>query len=192
MQHVARGNTSWLQRGLITHATNVTLCNEMAANTYLSVTEAARLLGVSRTTVWRWIDKGRLRAYRVGSRTIRIKDQDVQQQLQEVKPTALAPGLGGQGKHDIWADYDPEKALAALRQMRGIFKGIDMEEFKKDMRVSRGHDEERAPDIWANYDPAKVRETLRRGFGILKGIDVDQMKKDIREARGQDSKGRPA
>ena len=191
LQQVARGNL--VTTCLITYATNGIICNDMPANTYLSVSEAARLLGVSRTTVWRWIDQGRLRAYRVGPRTIRIKDQDVQQQLQEVKPGGLPPGLEGQGKHDIWGNYDPEKAREALRQARGAFTGIDTAPLKKDLREARGHyDEKGTPDIWAEYDAQKVRETLRRGFGILKGIDVEQMKKEIRKGRAQDSRGRPA
>jgi excisionase family DNA binding protein len=159
---------------------------------YKTINEAAELLDVSRTTVWRWIREGRLPAYRAGSRTIRIKAEDLERRVQPVRPADQSSPAAEAAKQDIWAGYDPEKALVALRQMRGLFKGVDMEQFKKDMRASRGHDAEGAPDIWANYDPVKVRETLRRGFGILKGIDVDQMKKDIREARGQDSKGRPA
>ena len=120
----------------------------MGATTYLTVTETARLLGVSRTTVWRWIDKGRLRAYRVGSRTIRIKDQDVQEQLQEVKPAGLAPGPRKQGKHDIWANYDPEKAREALRGAFGILKGIGVEKFKKEMREARDQDSKGRPAWW--------------------------------------------
>ena len=107
----------------------------MAANTYLSVTEAARLLGVSRTTVWRWIGQGRLRAYRVGARTIRIKDQDIQQQLHEVV-TGL-PMAQEQEKDDLPTDYDPEKALAALRSMRGILKGVDRDQLQRDIREGR-------------------------------------------------------
>ena len=107
----------------------------MAANTYLSVSEAARLLGVSRTTVWRWIDKGRLRAYRIGTRTVRIRDIDVRQQLQEVA-TGL-PIARGEQRDDTRVDYDPEKALAALRTMRGILKGVDRDQLQRDIREGR-------------------------------------------------------
>jgi excisionase family DNA binding protein len=53
-----------------------------------TVTEAARLLSVSRSTVWRWIESGRLRAYRVGPKTIRIREKD----LDEVVIPAKAEG----------------------------------------------------------------------------------------------------
>jgi excisionase family DNA binding protein len=44
---------------------------------YATVSEAARLLRVSVPTIWRWIDSGRLRAYRVGGRSIRIRTVDL-------------------------------------------------------------------------------------------------------------------
>jgi hypothetical protein len=37
-------------------------------------------------------------------------------------------------KKDIWANYDPEEALRALQELRGIFKGIDVEQLKKDLK----------------------------------------------------------
>jgi carbon-monoxide dehydrogenase medium subunit len=48
---------------------------------YLTVAEIAQLLRVHRTTVWRWITAGRLRAYRVGDRTLRVRREDVQSLL---------------------------------------------------------------------------------------------------------------
>ncbi|MGH2533720.1 MAG: helix-turn-helix domain-containing protein [Thermomicrobiales bacterium] len=42
-----------------------------------SVSEAARALGVSPSTVWRWINAKRLPAFRVGTRKIRIRRDDL-------------------------------------------------------------------------------------------------------------------
>jgi len=44
---------------------------------FTTISEAARLLRVSVPTVWRWIESGRLPAYRVGRRNIRIRRDDL-------------------------------------------------------------------------------------------------------------------
>jgi excisionase family DNA binding protein len=44
---------------------------------YYTVTQAAKVLDVSPSTIWRWIKAGKLPAYRVGQRTIRIKKADL-------------------------------------------------------------------------------------------------------------------
>jgi len=44
---------------------------------YYTVTSAARLLQVSPSTVWRWIAAGRLPAKRLGPKTIRIAQEDL-------------------------------------------------------------------------------------------------------------------
>jgi len=53
---------------------------------YATVSEAARLLRVSVPTVWRWIDSGRLPAYRVGSRSIRIRRTDLESLVRPARP----------------------------------------------------------------------------------------------------------
>src|SRR5262245_26394036 len=45
---------------------------------YVTVAQAAKLLGVSPSTVWRWIDARKLPAYRIGPRGIRIREEDLQ------------------------------------------------------------------------------------------------------------------
>lgn len=54
---------------------------------YVSVPEAAKTLHVSPSTIWRWIDRGRLPAYRVGQRRIRLKKSDVEGCIMPVTPT---------------------------------------------------------------------------------------------------------
>ncbi len=53
---------------------------------YLGVSEAARLLGVNRVTVWRWIAACRIPVWRAGPRTARIKKADLDR--------LLVPGRG--------------------------------------------------------------------------------------------------
>jgi excisionase family DNA binding protein len=49
----------------------------LATTNYLTVPEAASRLGVSPSTVWRWIDNRILPAERVGRRKIRIREADL-------------------------------------------------------------------------------------------------------------------
>jgi excisionase family DNA binding protein len=44
----------------------------------LSVAEAAARLKVHKSTIWRWIDSGRLHAYRIGERRVRLKKADIE------------------------------------------------------------------------------------------------------------------
>jgi len=44
---------------------------------YLTVAEAATTLKVSTATIWRWVNDGRLPAYRVGPRKVRLKAADI-------------------------------------------------------------------------------------------------------------------
>jgi excisionase family DNA binding protein len=57
---------------------------------YFTVAQAARLLGVSPSTVWRWIDAQSLPAYRVGPRGIRMRGEDLQA---AVRPARADKGM---------------------------------------------------------------------------------------------------
>ncbi|MHB8516610.1 MAG: helix-turn-helix domain-containing protein [Dehalococcoidia bacterium] len=45
---------------------------------FCTVAEAADMLGVSASTIWRWIDADRLPAFRLGPKAIRIRRSDVE------------------------------------------------------------------------------------------------------------------
>ena len=55
---------------------------------YYTVREAADALRVSVPTVWRWLRSGRLKAYRVGSRSTRIERADLDKMIQPVDTRA--------------------------------------------------------------------------------------------------------
>ena len=52
---------------------------------FLTVREAADLLRVSRPTIWRWIDAGRLPAVRLGPRSIRVRRADLRRLEQHAR-----------------------------------------------------------------------------------------------------------
>jgi excisionase family DNA binding protein len=67
---------------------------------YYTVAQAAKVLDVSPSTIWRWIKAAKLPAYRVGPRKIRIKKEDLpiiitpartKEVSMEKQPTTLQP-----------------------------------------------------------------------------------------------------
>ena len=101
---------------------NTATAIETEERDYYTVPEAARLLRVSRSTVWRWIEAGRLRAYRVGPRNVRIKKEDLEE---AVTPVRLKDAALEKERNDIWKGYDPEKVRKALHETAGSWADID-------------------------------------------------------------------
>lgn len=60
---------------------------------YYTVAEAAAELGVSPSTVWRWIDANVLPAQRLGRRRIRIRREDLALVVSPARPTSGDPGI---------------------------------------------------------------------------------------------------
>jgi len=53
---------------------------------FCTVSEAADELGVSASTIWRWIENQKLPAYRVGPKAIRIRKDDLKAAVAPVRP----------------------------------------------------------------------------------------------------------
>ena len=62
------------------------ITHETAESEYCTIAEAAQLLRVSKPTISRWIDSGRLPAVRRGPRAIRIRRADLGIVTQPVRP----------------------------------------------------------------------------------------------------------
>ncbi len=93
----------------------------------LSVPEAARLLGISRTTVSRWIGAGKLPAYRVGPKNIRIKKEDLEKVVQPARPAQQKGGstmeriqIKRASKEEITRRQALVQRILANRSRRGI------------------------------------------------------------------------
>jgi len=122
--------------------------------------------------------------------------------VHETEHDIVHPTSNNKHREDIWKDYDPEKALAALRSLQGIYDGIDTEELKREIRESRGQFSAGRPydfpevfplgrtkphpkdDPFADYDPEKALAAMRSIAGMLKGIDINALKAELRAERG--------
>jgi hypothetical protein len=45
-------------------------------------------------------------------------------------------------RQDIWAHYDPKKAIEGIRKSRGALQGVDRDTLQWDIREQRGQDSE--------------------------------------------------
>jgi hypothetical protein len=48
-------------------------------------------------------------------------------------------------RQNIWANYDPKKAIAGIRKSKGALKGVDRDTLQKDIREQRGQDSKGRP-----------------------------------------------
>src|SRR5437868_14347510 len=84
-------------RKVASGAADTAACEGMMAQAdereYYTVAQAAALLEVSPSTVWRWIKADRLPAYRAGPKNIRIKKEDLQNVIQPAKNGAIKEAL---------------------------------------------------------------------------------------------------
>ncbi len=80
---------------------------------YYTVPEVARMLKVSPSTVWRWLEAGDLPAYRVGPRAIRISKQDLDTIITPVRARITGAPVDRK-EQDIWVGYDPESVRRTL------------------------------------------------------------------------------
>ncbi len=90
-----------------------------------TVAEASRILGVSPATVWRWIDAGRLPAYRLGLRRILIRRRDLMRMVEPVRTGRTANQGESKPLGNILAGYDPAKAIEAINKAEGSWEDVD-------------------------------------------------------------------
>jgi excisionase family DNA binding protein len=87
------------------------------------VAQAASALGVSVSTIWRWIDAGRMPAFRLGPKAIRIKKEDAE--------SALTPASDRVAPTNAMRIYDdPEEAKKPptddeIERLRAAIAGMD-------------------------------------------------------------------
>lgn len=104
----------------------------------LTTAQAAKLLGVHAVTVRRWINEGRLPAYRVGEKAVRIRHDDL---------AHLLTPLGGDRKqesHTVGSDQALTRSLSDEEQRQARRAIANVRRLRAATLASRG--EERVPD----------------------------------------------
>ncbi len=120
---------------VVSHPTGTRKQTDMAKTLdreYYTVPEAADILGVSTSTIWRWIKAGRLPAYRIGARNIRIKKVDLNTVIRPADEASME-----EEREDIWAGYDPEKVKEALKHTAGSWADLDTDSLIAELYEAR-------------------------------------------------------
>jgi excisionase family DNA binding protein len=126
---------------------------------WYSVAEVAQLLGVSRTTVWRWIRAGQLPARRVGPRTLRVERR-------AVEARSFSP-IGESGETPLKLDETVEHGSA--------------------LRSRRASPQEREA-LFADHDPETARDILAKTLGSCPDLDVETLIAYIYRGRDEGSR----
>jgi excisionase family DNA binding protein len=118
-------------------------------NEYLTVAEAAALLKVHKSTIWRWIDKGQLPAYRVGQRGVRLKKADLERSLTRV-------GQEKGGEQTVPEHGQKVRPLTVKEQQRGLRALKEMQRLRAEITAQYGM---LTPDSWELVNASRDERT---------------------------------
>ena len=100
---------------------------------YITVAEAAQLLKVSRSTLWRWIDQRKLPAYRFGQRRVLIRQDDLRRLI------TPARGEKGGGMTEIEKERERLSRPLSTEEQRKALAALEAaEQFSAELRKRQG------------------------------------------------------
>jgi excisionase family DNA binding protein len=107
---------------------------------YYTVAQAAQRLRVHRTTILRWIDAGRLRAYRVGPKAVRILERDLEAVVTPANETReeVTRAKGQQNARGTVLTEAPTRRLTEDEIERGLAALADARAFRAQLLAERG------------------------------------------------------
>jgi excisionase family DNA binding protein len=158
---------------------------------WYSVAEVAQLLGVSRTTVWRWIRAGQLPARRIGPRTLRVERRAL---AVVAEPTLLSDSLSlgappaaphvseAAPVYSVTSD-DEQRASAAGDWSDDSVDGFGAEDAPPPRSVDAARAARKRAALFKGYDPERVREALREHGGSWSDLDTDAILEELYRAR---------
>ncbi len=84
---------------------------------YYTVAQAADILEVSATTVWRWIKADLLPAYRAGPKNIRIKKQDLERVVTPARQTGPREEVNAMSTEQLRIERPTPEGLARRQRL---------------------------------------------------------------------------
>ena len=121
------------------------------AEPYLTIAQAAGQLSVHPSTIRRWIDRGRLPAYRLGEKRIGVRPSDLAR-LIPPRPSRLGPGGGGRAR----AERPVVPRLAKAEQRRGLQALAALERFRAELAARQGP---LTPESWELLNQSREERT---------------------------------
>ena len=116
---------------------------------YLTVAEAATLLKVHKSTIWRWIENGSLPAYRVGQRGVRLKKADLERSLTPV-------GQEKGGEQTVPEHERRVRRLTIKEQQRGLRALREMQRLRAELAATYGT---LTPESWELVNASRDERT---------------------------------
>jgi excisionase family DNA binding protein len=127
----------------------------------LTVAEAAKLLKVTRHTIYRWIAERRLPAVRYSRRVLRVKRSDVEGRS-SARSTAVAEA---RSPYRVQPEVSEEEERQEIRRLLDRYREL--------------RDRRRSPD----EPPRGSREALLRHVGVISKEEGEELWRVIKEAR---------
>jgi excisionase family DNA binding protein len=87
---------------------------------YVTVQEAAALLRVSTSTIWRWLKAGRMTAYRLGERRILLSRSDLGRLVKPAGDAGNRASVGEQEPEQPLTEGERQDVLAAVAAARAL------------------------------------------------------------------------
>jgi excisionase family DNA binding protein len=126
----------------------------LADEGYITIAEATDLIHVSRSTLWRWIDEGRLPAYRLGRRRVLVRRDDLRSliaprlepqaastsELEALKARLNRPRTVEEQARALAALESARRFAAEMRERHGGALFSDSAEIIREMREDRSRE----------------------------------------------------
>ena len=145
--------------GLVSDSGRAIICARMSNNSrrplsesYLTVGQAAEQLSVHPSTIRRWIDRGRLPAYRLGEKRIGVRPSDL------ARLVAPRPARAAHGGRKAPSERLVIPPLTEEEQRRGLQALAELERLGAAIAARHGHGK-LTPESWELLNQARDERT---------------------------------